>query len=68
MKAEDFKKIRLDADLSQQALSQHLGLGGARIVRRYEAGETSIAGPVAILMRLIERDGVDEIEKLRALP
>lgn len=54
MTPAQFKVIRETLGLSQAALALLLQMGadGGRTVRRWELGERSIPGPVAVLMRL----------------
>lgn len=54
MTPSEFKSIREALGLTQSALASLFAMGGdgARTVRRWETGERSIPGPVAVLMRL----------------
>jgi DNA-binding transcriptional regulator YiaG len=54
MTPEQFRAIRQRAGLSQARLAELLRLSDGRTVRRYEAGERSIPGPVSLLMEMIE--------------
>lgn len=49
-----FKAIRQRAGLSARQLSELLRLSDGRTIRRYEAGDREISGPVAILMELLD--------------
>jgi transcriptional regulator with XRE-family HTH domain len=54
MTPETFRTIRQKAGLSQARLAALLRLGDGRTIRRYEAGERTIPGPVSLLMEMIE--------------
>ena len=56
MTPEEFFRIRSAAGFSQTGLADffQMGKGGGRTVRRWEAGETKVPGPVAFAMRAIE--------------
>lgn len=60
MTPTEFKSIRIAQGLSQKALARALGVSSARTVRRWEAGERDIPGPVQGLMRLLEINVVTE--------
>jgi DNA-binding transcriptional regulator YiaG len=49
MNAEQFKTIRADAQLTQADLAKRLRVD-VRTVRRWEAGDRTIPGPVEVLM------------------
>ena len=55
MEPSDLRLLRRAAGLSQQALADlmNLGAGGGRTVRRWEAGEVAISGPVAIAVKSV---------------
>jgi DNA-binding transcriptional regulator YiaG len=55
MTPEQFSAIRERAGLSQARLAALLRIGDGRTIRRYEAGERSIPGPVSLLMELIDQ-------------
>jgi DNA-binding transcriptional regulator YiaG len=55
MTPEQFRAIRKRAGLSQARLAALLRLSDGRTVRRYEAGERPIPGPVSLLMEMIDR-------------
>ena len=46
----EFREARQKLGLSQEQLSQLLQVGSGRTVRRWEAGERDIPGPVVVLM------------------
>lgn len=50
MTSDEFKSIRLRAGLTQAQLAVHLRIDDLRTIRRYEAGERAISGPVTLLM------------------
>jgi len=54
MTPQEFKSIRLRAGLTQRQLAAHLRISDHRTIRRYESGERSISGPVAILMEQLD--------------
>jgi DNA-binding transcriptional regulator YiaG len=49
-----FKRIRQGAGLTQSRLAALLRISDSRAVRRWEAGEREISGPVSILMELLD--------------
>jgi DNA-binding transcriptional regulator YiaG len=49
-----FKRIRQGAGLTQSGLAALLRISDSRAVRRWEAGEREISGPVSILMELLD--------------
>jgi DNA-binding transcriptional regulator YiaG len=49
-----FKAIRQRLGLTQSGLAAVLRIDDLRTIRRYEAGERSISGPVSLLMELLE--------------
>jgi DNA-binding transcriptional regulator YiaG len=55
MEPDELRELRLASGLSQQALADLMGLGvgGGRTVRRWEAGEVAISGPVAIAVKAV---------------
>ena len=59
-----FKAIRHAASLTQSGLAALLHVQDIRTIRRYEHGERNVSGPVSLLMRMIERDGVDAVREL----
>ena len=54
MTAVEFKSIRLRAGLTQSQLAERLRVEDLRTIRRYEAGDRQISGPVSLLMERIE--------------
>lgn len=50
MEPKEFKQIRNLIGLTQSALAYEMGVD-LRTVRRWEAGEVTIPGPVELLMR-----------------
>ena len=57
MTAGEFRSLRYRLGLSQIRLGRLLGMSGAS-VSLYELGHVAEPGPVALLMRLIEKHGV----------
>jgi transcriptional regulator with XRE-family HTH domain len=55
MTPERFRAIRQRAGLSQARLAALLRLSDGRTIRRYEAGERPIPGPVSLLMEMLDR-------------
>jgi DNA-binding transcriptional regulator YiaG len=51
---EQFKTIRQQAGLTQSRLAALLRISDSRAIRRWEAGERQISGPVSLLMELID--------------
>ena len=49
-----FLKIRKGAGLTQGQLSRILRLADSRAIRRYEAGDRAISGPISLLMEMVE--------------
>jgi DNA-binding transcriptional regulator YiaG len=49
-----FKAIRQRAGLTQSGLAALLRIGDLRTIRRWEAGEREISGPVCILMEMLD--------------
>ena len=49
-----FKAIRQRAGLTQSGLAAVLRIGDIRTIRRWEAGEREISGPVTLLMEMID--------------
>ncbi len=50
MTPTEFKTARRELGLSQNALAKRMGVTG-RTIRRWEAGDTQIPGPVIVSMR-----------------
>ena len=49
-----FKAIRERAGLTQAALAARLRIDDHRTIRRYEAGERAVSGPVSLLMEMLD--------------
>lgn len=49
-----FEAIRKRAGLTQSGLAARLRVGDLRTIRRYEAGEREVSGPVSLLMDLLD--------------
>lgn len=49
-----FRAIRLRAGLTQSQLARFLRISDLRTVRKWEAGERAISGPVSLLMELLD--------------
>jgi len=49
-----FKSIRQRVGLTQSGLASVLRISDIRTIRKWEAGERSISGPVAILMEMLD--------------
>lgn len=49
-----FKSIRERAGLTQSGLAAILRISDIRTIRKWEAGERAISGPVALLMELLD--------------
>jgi len=49
-----FKSIRQRAGLTQSGLALRLRIEDMRTIRRYEAGDRAISGPVSLLMELLD--------------
>lgn len=62
MTPEDFKEARRKLGLSASQMGRAIGLRGdpGRTVRRYEAGDIEISGPVQVAIRYILRHGLDK--------
>ncbi len=56
MTAAEFKSIRLRAGLTQSQLAERLRVEDLRTIRRYEAGDRAISGPVSLLMEQLGRE------------
>ncbi len=55
MNHETFRSIRVKAGLTQRSLAALLRISDSRTVRKWEAGERPLTGPVSILMGLMEQ-------------
>ena len=56
MTPTEFKDARNELGLSANKMAQALGLADGRTVRRYEAGDRPIPGPVIIALGYMIRD------------
>jgi DNA-binding transcriptional regulator YiaG len=58
----EFKEARRKLGLSAAQMGRAIGLTGdpGRTVRRYEAGDIEISGPVQVAIRYILRHGLDK--------
>ena len=54
MTPETFKAIRKRSGLSARALAELLRIADGRTIRRYEAGDREVSGPVSLLMELLD--------------
>lgn len=65
MTPENFKEARRKLGLSASQMGRVIGLTGdpGRTVRRYEAGDIEISGPVQVAIRYILRYGLDKIAR-----
>jgi DNA-binding transcriptional regulator YiaG len=54
MTPSTFKSIRERAGLTQSGLAALLRVEDLRTIRRYEAGERAISGPVSLLMEMLD--------------
>lgn len=59
MTPEEFKSIRLRAELTQTELATRLRIDDLRTIRRWEKGERPISGPVTLLMELLDAGRLD---------
>lgn len=50
----DFNAIRKRAGLTQSGLAARLRISDLRTIRKWEAGEREISGPVSLLMELLD--------------
>lgn len=50
----DFNAIRKRAGLTQSGLAARLRIKDLRTIRKWEAGEREISGPVSLLMELLD--------------
>jgi len=50
---ERFKAIRKEAGLTQADLAERLRISDLRTIRKWEAGERAVSGPVALLMEML---------------
>ncbi len=54
MTADAFKAIRQRAGLTQSGLAGRLRISDLRTIRKWEAGERAISGPVSLLMEMLD--------------
>lgn len=54
MTGSEFKAIRQRAGLTQSSLAERLRISDLRTVRKWEAGERAVSGPVSLLMELLD--------------
>jgi DNA-binding transcriptional regulator YiaG len=54
MTPNEFKAIRQRAGLTQSGLAARLRVSDLRTIRKWEAGERAISGPVSLLMELLD--------------
>lgn len=64
MTPDDFRAIRADLGLSQRELAFELGVTNMRTVRRWEAGDIAVPGPVQIVMSYWQRDHATEVPRI----
>ena len=55
MTPEAFVAIRRRYGLTQRQLARRLRIEDERTIRRYEAGERAVSGPVSLLMEMLDR-------------
>ena len=53
MTPAEFRSIRKKLGLSARKMAELLGLKSGRTIRRYEAGDIPISGPVEKLIRIL---------------
>lgn len=56
MTRAELRDLRLRLGLTADGLAELVGVSGGRTVRRWEAGQRSIPGPVAVLLTAISAD------------
>lgn len=54
-----FKAIRKRSGLSARALAELFRIADGRTIRRYEAGDREVSGPVSLLMELLDAGKID---------
>jgi DNA-binding transcriptional regulator YiaG len=57
LRPAQFKKIREKHGLTQSVFAQILGVRTDRVIRGYESGTHKIPGSVAILAKIIDKNG-----------
>lgn len=55
MTPHDLKTIRQDLGLSAEAFAKLVRVSSGRVVRRWEAGDAPIPGPVVVILDLIQK-------------
>jgi transcriptional regulator with XRE-family HTH domain len=53
-----FKAIRQRKGMTQLELAKFLRISDGRTIRRYEAGDREVSGPVSFLMELIDAGAI----------
>ena len=54
MTGSELKALRQSWGLSTAELARLLGVGSGRTIRRYEAGDRAVAGPLLVLLELFQ--------------
>lgn len=54
MTSSEFKSIRQRAGLTQSGLAAVLRISDLRTIRKWEAGERAVSGPVSLLMEMLD--------------
>ena len=65
MTPTEFRHIRHALGLSTEGLARLLQVSSGRTVRRWEAGDRSIPGPVRVLMLAMERGAIPVVADKR---
>lgn len=60
MNGATFRDIRRKAGLTQSGLARRLRVSDLRTIRKWEAGEREISGPVSLLMELLDAGKLPE--------
>jgi DNA-binding transcriptional regulator YiaG len=67
MTPQQFRKARKHLGLSTAQMGRVLSLADpGRAIRRYEAGDRRVLGPVAVAMRYITTHGLDKVARAAA--
>ena len=66
MTPKQLKAARKTLKMSAETLAQTLWIGSGRTVRRWEAGDRKIPGPVKLLIGLMKRGDVS-LDRLRTI-
>lgn len=61
MTPDELKAARAKLGLSAAAFAAALGVSDARGVRRYEAADTDIPGPLTVAVRYVLKHGLDKV-------